>query len=163
MVMAEMTCPTPEARITPGCPGLWTDEQEEAWRRIVEWVHRDSPARIALQLGHSGAKGSTRRAWDGIDLPLPAEGPEANWDLVSASPQQYLPGVSAWAREITRAEMTRVREAFVMATVRAARRVRLARAALRTRVPLVELHLTAHQSPHRCVWWGAAAAHALSP
>ena len=120
MVMAEMTCPSPEARITPGCPGLWNDEQEDAWRRIVEWVHENSDAKIAMQLGHSGAKGSTRRAWDGIDLPLPNDGPEANWALVSASPQQYLPGTSDLAREITRAEMTAVREEFVQATRRAA-------------------------------------------
>ncbi|MBL0938402.1 MAG: bifunctional salicylyl-CoA 5-hydroxylase/oxidoreductase [Gemmatimonadaceae bacterium] len=120
LVMAEMTCPSPEARITPGCPGLWNDEQETAWRRIVEWVHTHTDAHIAMQLGHSGAKGSTRRAWDGIDLPLPDDGPEANWELVSASPQQYLPGVSAMAREITRAEMIQVRDEFVAATRRAA-------------------------------------------
>ena len=120
LVFAEMTCPSPEARITPGCPGLWNDEQEAAWRRIVSWVHANSPARMALQLGHSGAKGSTRRAWDGIDLPLPADGPEANWPLISASPQQYLPGVSQVAREITRDEMDTVRDQFVAATRRAA-------------------------------------------
>ncbi len=120
MVVAEMTCPSPEARITPGCPGLWNDAQEAAWRRIVSWVHANTPARMAIQLGHSGAKGSTRRAWDGIDLPLPDDGPESNWPLLSASPQQYLPGVSQLAREITRDEMDSVREQFVAATRRAA-------------------------------------------
>lgn len=120
LVMAEMTCPSPEARITPGCPGLWNDEQQAAWTRIVDFVHRYSDAKIALQLGHSGAKGSTRRGWDGIDLPLPDKGPEPNWRLVSASPQQYLPDVSAAAREITRDEMTEVREQFVASAHRAA-------------------------------------------
>lgn len=120
LVMAEMTCPSPEARITPGCPGLWNDAQQAAWTRIVQWMHEHSDARVGLQLGHSGAKGSTRRGWDGIDLPLPDDGPEPNWPLVSASPQQYLPGVSALAREITRNEMTQVREAFVASTRRAA-------------------------------------------
>ncbi|MBL0890032.1 MAG: bifunctional salicylyl-CoA 5-hydroxylase/oxidoreductase [Gemmatimonadaceae bacterium] len=120
LVMAEMTCPSPEARITPGCPGLWNDAQQAAWTRIVQWMHEHSDARGGLQLGHSGAKGSTRRGWDGIDLPLPDDGPEPNWPLVSASSQQYLPGVSALAREITRSEMTQVREEFVASARRAA-------------------------------------------
>jgi anthraniloyl-CoA monooxygenase len=120
LVMAEMTCPSPEARITPGCPGLWNDAQQDAWTRIVQWIHTHSDAKVGLQLGHSGAKGSTRRGWDGIDLPLPDEGTERNWPLVSASPQQYLPGVSAMAREITRDEMTQVREEFVASARRAA-------------------------------------------
>jgi anthraniloyl-CoA monooxygenase len=120
LVMAEMTCPSPEARITPGCPGLWNDEQQTAWARIVDFVHRHSDARMALQLGHSGAKGSTRRGWDGIDLPLPDDGPEPNWRLVSASPQQYLAGTSAVADEITRDEMIVVREQFVASARRAA-------------------------------------------
>lgn len=120
LVMAEMTCPSPEARITPGCPGLWNDAQQAAWTRIVQWMHEHSDARVGLQLGHSGAKGSTRRGWDGIDLPLPDDGPEPNWPLVSASPQQYLPGVSVLAREITRNEMTQVREEFVASARRAA-------------------------------------------
>jgi anthraniloyl-CoA monooxygenase len=121
LVLTEMTCPSPAARITPGCPGLWTDAQEAAWARIVEWVHAHTPAKIGIQLGHSGAKGSTRRAWDGIDRPLPADGPEPNWPLVSASPQQYLPGESQVAREITPAEMEAVLAEFVAATERAAR------------------------------------------
>lgn len=120
LVMAEMTCPSPEARITPGCPGLWNDAQQAAWTRIVQWMHEHSDARVGLQLGHSGAKGSTRRGWDGIDLPLPDDGPEPNWPLVSASSQQYLPGVSALAREITRSEMMQVREEFVASARRAA-------------------------------------------
>jgi len=120
LVMAEMTCPSPEARITPGCPGLWNDEQQAAWTHIVQWMHANSDAKVGLQLGHSGAKGSTRRGWDGIDLPLPEDGREHNWPLVSASPQQYLPGVSAMAREISRDEMTQVREEFVASARRAA-------------------------------------------
>lgn len=120
LIMAEMTCPSPEARITPGCPGLWNDAQQAAWTRIVDFVHSQSDAKMGLQLGHSGAKGSTRRGWDGIDLPLPDDGPEPNWRLVSASPQQYLAGVSAVAHEITRDEMTLVRDQFVASARRAA-------------------------------------------
>ena len=116
LVMAEMTCVSPDARITPGCPGLWNTEQREGWRRIVDWVHANSDARIALQLGHAGAKGSTRVAWEGIDLPLP----QGNWPLVSASAQQYLDGVSAWSHAMTRADMDRVRDDFVRSTRRAA-------------------------------------------
>ncbi len=116
LVVAEMTCPSADARITPGCPGLWNEAQRDGWKRIVDFVHGNSDAKIALQLGHAGAKASTRRAWDGIDLPLPADGPEANWPLISASPQQYLDGVSAWSRAMTRADMDRVRDDFVRST-----------------------------------------------
>ncbi len=120
LVMAEMTCTSPDARITPGCPGLWTDEQMHAWKRIVDFVHQQSDARIGLQLGHAGAKGSTRRAWDGIDKPLEPDDTEPNWPLISASPQQYLPGESQVSRAMTRADMDRVKDDFVAATERAA-------------------------------------------
>jgi len=112
MVVAEMTCPSPEARITPACPGLWNTAQRDAWKRIVDFVHANSDAKIAMQLGHSGAKGSTRVPWEGEDLPLES----GNWPLVSASPQQFLDGVSDWSRAMTRAEMDRVRDDFVRST-----------------------------------------------
>ncbi len=122
MVVAEMTCVTPDARITPGCPGLWDAGQRDGWKRIVDYVHRNSSAKIAIQLGHAGPKGSTRLAWEGIDLPLdgaagggdPAA--EPNWPLISASPQQYIPNVSQWTREMTRDDMNRVRDDFVRST-----------------------------------------------
>lgn len=116
LVFAEMTCVSPDARITPACPGLWNDAQGAAWQRIVEYVHTHSSARIAMQLGHAGPKGSTRVPWDGEDLPLP----DGNWPLVSASPQQYLDGISQVARAMTRADMDRVLEDFVAAAHRAA-------------------------------------------
>ncbi|MES2940368.1 MAG: bifunctional salicylyl-CoA 5-hydroxylase/oxidoreductase [Pseudomonadota bacterium] len=112
MVMVEMTCPTPDARITPGCPGLWSEQQRDGFRRIVDFVHANSGAKIAMQLGHAGPKGSTRVPWEGEDLPLE----EGNWPLVSASPQQYLDGVSDWSRAMTRADMDRVRDDFVRST-----------------------------------------------
>ena len=120
LVMAEMTCVSAEARITPGCPGLYTDDQGAAWARIVRWVHGHTDARIGVQLGHAGAKGATRRGWDGIDQPLDPHGPEAAWPLLSASPQQYLPGISALSRAMSRADMDKVRDDFVAATRRAA-------------------------------------------
>jgi anthraniloyl-CoA monooxygenase len=115
LVFTEMTCPSADARITLGCPGLWNDVQTTAWKRIVDYVHGASTARIALQLGHAGPKGSTRAPWDGEDLPL-AEG---NWPLVSASPQQYLDGMSDWARAATRDDLDRITADFVAATRRA--------------------------------------------
>ena len=116
LVVAEMTCTSPEARITPGCPGLWNPAQRDGWKRIVDFVHANSDAKIAMQLGHAGAKGSTRVAWEGTDQPLDA----GNWPLLSASPQQYLDGVSDWSRAMTRADMDRVRDDFVRATRHAA-------------------------------------------
>ncbi|MFF3226860.1 bifunctional salicylyl-CoA 5-hydroxylase/oxidoreductase [Nocardia suismassiliense] len=120
LVFVEMTCVSPTGRITPGCPGLYTDEQQQAWQRIVEWVHDNSDAKIGLQIGHSGAKGSTRRMWDGIDQPLTPDDDEPNWPLISASPQQYLPGISQWSRAMTRADMDEVTTQFVDATRRGA-------------------------------------------
>lgn len=112
LVMVEMTCVSPDARITPGCPGLWNTDQRDGWSRIVQFVHANSDAKLGIQLGHAGAKGSTRVAWEGIDLPL-EDG--QNWPLISASPQQYLDGVSQWSRAMTRDDMDRVREDFVHA------------------------------------------------
>lgn len=115
LVMAEMTCVSADARITPGCPGLYSVAHTAAWRRIVDFVHANSDAKIGVQLGHAGAKGSTRRAWDGIDLPLE----DGNWPLVSASSQQYIAGVSQWAREASRIDMVRIRADFVRAAMAA--------------------------------------------
>jgi anthraniloyl-CoA monooxygenase len=112
MVVAEMTCPTADARITPACPGLWNEQQRDGWKRIVDFVHANTAAKIAMQLGHAGAKGSTRVPWEGEDQPLAA----GNWPLVSASPQQYLDGVSDWSKAMTRADMDRVRGDFVHST-----------------------------------------------
>ena len=115
MVVVEMTCVSPDARITPSCPGMWNDEQQMAWKRIVDFVHARTDAKIALQLGHSGGKGSTRRGWEGIDLPLASE----NWPLLSASPIPYMPGISQTPREATRADLERIKRDFVAATERA--------------------------------------------
>ncbi|HAX19460.1 MAG TPA: bifunctional salicylyl-CoA 5-hydroxylase/oxidoreductase [Hydrogenophaga sp.] len=115
LVMVEMTSPTPEGRITPGCPGLWNDEQQAAFARIADFVHTRSSAKIGLQLGHSGAKGSTQLGWEQIDEPLPS----GNWPLLSASavpygPQNQVPSA------MTRADMDAVTAAFVESTRRAA-------------------------------------------
>ena len=117
LVFAEMTCVSADARITPGCPGMYTPEHTAAWKRIVDFVHANSTARMALQLGHAGPKGSTRRAWDGIDMPLE----HGNWPLLAASPQQYMPGVSQQAREATLEDMERIEHDFARATREAAK------------------------------------------
>lgn len=116
LVMAEMTCVSADARITPACPGLYTPQHTAAWKRIVDFVHASTDAKIGVQLGHAGAKGSTRPAWDGIDLPLES----GNWPLVSASRQQYLEGVSQMAREATPEDLERIKADFVRATRAAA-------------------------------------------
>jgi anthraniloyl-CoA monooxygenase len=117
IIFTEMTCTSPEARITPGCPGLWNDDQGAAWRRIVDFVHANSEAKIALQLGHAGRKGSTRLAWEGIDLPLrPIDG--ENWKLISASGIPYIDGVSQDPGEIDRAQMLQIKQDFLAAAER---------------------------------------------
>jgi anthraniloyl-CoA monooxygenase len=125
LIFGEMTCVASDARITPGCLGLWNETQARAWKRIVDFVHAGSAAKIGLQLGHAGRKGSTRRAWEGIDQPL-AEG---NWPLISASDLPYLPR-SQTPRAMTRTDMDRVREEFLRAT----------RLAVEIGFDLIELH-----------------------
>jgi anthraniloyl-CoA monooxygenase len=112
MVVAEMTCPSADARITPGCPGLWNEAQMRGWQRIVDFVHGHTPAKIALQLGHAGPKGSTNAPWDaaGADQPLPA----GNWPLLAASALPYLTG-GAVPKAMDRVDMERVGADFVRA------------------------------------------------
>jgi len=111
LVMTEMTDVNPEGRISPGCAGMYRDAHVDGWRKIVDFVHRESTARIGVQLGHAGRKGSTRAPWEGKDLPL-AEG---NWPLIAPSPIPYRPG-SQTPREMTRSDMDQVRNDFVRAT-----------------------------------------------
>lgn len=116
LVMVEMTSPTPEGRITPGCPGLWNDAQQRAFERIVRFAHEEGDgAKIGLQLGHSGPKGSTQLGWEQIDEPLPSD----NWPLLSASAQPY-GEQNQVPRAMTRADMDAMTAAFVDSTRRAA-------------------------------------------
>lgn len=117
LVMTEMVCVSAEGRITPGCAGLYTGRQAEAWRRITDFVHAQAPGTaIGVQLGHSGRKGSTKLMWEGIDEPLE----DGNWPLVAASPIPYKPG-NQTPRELSRAQLTDIREQFTAAAWRAAR------------------------------------------
>jgi anthraniloyl-CoA monooxygenase len=116
LVCTEMTCVSPEGRITPGCTGMYAPEHERAWKRIVDFVHAETDAKICCQLGHSGAKGSTQLGWEEMDAPLKS----GNWPVMA-------PSAVAWsernqrARAMTRADMDCVRDEFVAAAEMAAR------------------------------------------
>ena len=115
LVFVEMTSPTPEGRITPGCTGLYNDAQQAAFTRIVDFVHASSSAKIGIQLGHSGPKGSTQRGWEGTDEPLS----DGNWPLLAASALRY-GAQNQVPAAMTRADMDVLREQFVASTRRAA-------------------------------------------
>jgi anthraniloyl-CoA monooxygenase len=110
LVFTEMTCVSPEGRISPGCTGMWNDEHAAAWKRIVDFVHANSKAKICLQLGHSGAKGSTKLGWEGDNEPLI----EGNWSVMAASDVPWSPANQV-PRAMTRADMDLVRDQFVAA------------------------------------------------
>jgi len=110
LLFTEMTCISPEARISPGCTGMWNETHIAAWKRIVDFVHTNSRAKICLQLGHSGGKGSTKLGWEGNDVPLD----DGNWPVMSASDVQWSPANQV-PRPMTRADMDKVRDQFVAA------------------------------------------------
>jgi anthraniloyl-CoA monooxygenase len=114
LVFTEMVCVAPDARISPGCAGLYIDAHEAAWRRIVDYIHARTSARIALQLGHAGPKGSTQLGWQDADEPLAG----GNWPLLAPSAIAYGPR-NQLPRAMDFDDMTRVREQFVAATRRA--------------------------------------------
>lgn len=116
LVMTEMTCVSAQGRISPADTGIWNDTQEEHWARIVDFVSTHTSARIGLQIGHSGRKGSTKKMWEGDTDPLD----EGNWEIIAPSPIRYRPD-SQVPREMTRADMEEVRDQHVNAAVRGAR------------------------------------------
>jgi anthraniloyl-CoA monooxygenase len=111
LVFTEMTCTSADARISPGCTGLWNETQRAAWQHIVEFVHTESQARFCLQIGHAGRKGSTQLGWQEADHPLAA----GNWPLWAPSPLPYLQGISQVPQEMTPSQMTSVQNDFVRA------------------------------------------------
>jgi anthraniloyl-CoA monooxygenase len=110
LVFTEMTDVTPEGRISPGCTGMYAPEHVTAWRRIVDFVHRHSRARIGLQLGHAGRKAATKLMWEGDNQPLES----GAWPIMAASPLPYFPH-SQIPKEMDRADMAGVRDAFARA------------------------------------------------
>src|ERR1700742_322451 len=109
LLFTEMTCTSADARISPGCTGLWNETQAASWRRIVEFIHKESPARVCLQLGHAGRKGSTQLGWEDADHPLKS----GNWPLWAPSPLPYLPGISQIPQAMGAAQMETVKNDFV--------------------------------------------------
>lgn len=126
LVMTEMTCVSPEGRISLGCTGLWTDEQASAWRRVTDFAHRWTRARCCLQLGHAGRKGAVQSGLERGDVPL---GPEAAWEVIAPSPLPYRPTMQV-PREMTRADMDTVVHDFA----------RAARLAVAADFDMLELH-----------------------
>ena len=112
LIFTEMTCVSPEGRISPGCTGMWNSDHVSAWKRIVDFVHANSRAKICLQLGHSGGKGSTRIGWEGNDVPLD----DGNWPLVAASDIRWSP-ISQQPKPMTQSDMRTVRDQFVAAVL----------------------------------------------
>jgi anthraniloyl-CoA monooxygenase len=117
LIFTEMTCPTPDARITDACTGLWSDKQEADWKRLVDFIHETTTSKIALQLGHAGRKGSTKTPTEGEDMPMNS----GNWPLYSASPIPLIDGVSQIPTELDRAGMDRIKDDFVASAMRGAR------------------------------------------
>src|SRR5258708_34789350 len=111
-----MTDVSRDARISPGCAGMYNDAHEAAWKRIVDFVHAQSKTKFCLQLGHAGRHGAGKLMWEGIDEPLE----EGGWPIISASPLPYFPH-SQVPREMTRADMDQVVADFVAATERGER------------------------------------------
>jgi anthraniloyl-CoA monooxygenase len=116
LVCIEMTCVSPDGRITPGCTGMYAPEHEAAWQRIVDFVHAETDAKICCQLGHSGAKGSTQLGWEEMDAPLNS----GNWPVLAPSAIAWSPR-NQIARAMTRADMDLVRDQFVASAEMAAR------------------------------------------
>ena len=112
LVFVEMTSPSPDGRITPGCTGLYNDAQMLALKRIVDFAHASgNGVKMGLQLGHSGPKGSTQIGWEQTDEPLPT----GNWPLIAASPVAFGP-TNQTPIAMTRADMDRVTAEFVQST-----------------------------------------------
>lgn len=111
LVFTEMVCVSPQARITSGCAGMYADEHASRWKRIVDFVHAESQAKICLQLGHSGRRGSTKLPWEASNAPLETDG----WETIAPSPIAYTDGMRA-PRDMTPADMNTVRDDFVRAT-----------------------------------------------
>jgi anthraniloyl-CoA monooxygenase len=126
LVFAEMTDVSAEARISPGCTGLYREEHAAAWKKIVDFVHASSRAKIAIQLGHAGRKASTRLSWEGDNEPLPA----GNWPILAPSALPFFPH-SQVPREMTRADMDHVLLEFE----------RAARLSVQAGFDLLEIHM----------------------
>ena len=141
LVFAEMTCVSPDARITPGCLGLWNDEQEAQWKRLVDLIHGVGDAKAGMQLGHAGRKGSTKVAWEGIDQPLETGG----WGLISASAAALPAGLADPESHDAGRHGPGARRLCRCDAARGGGWMRLARASLRAWLSSLELPLASHE------------------
>jgi anthraniloyl-CoA monooxygenase len=116
LVFTEMTCVSRRRPDHAGLPGLYAPAHEAAWKRIVDFVHAETDAKICCQIGHSGPKGSTQLGWEGMDAPLP----DGNWPLLAASDVPWSPATRT-PKPMDRADMDRVRGQFVAAAEMAGR------------------------------------------
>ena len=116
LVYTEMTCVSDTGRITPGCPGLYRPEHETAWKKLTDFVHQETDAKICCQIGHSGRKGSTNLGWQGMDEPLAS----GNWDLISASAIPWS-DANATPRAATPDDMDEICQQFGASTLMAER------------------------------------------
>ena len=116
LVYTEMTCVSDTGRITPGCPGLYRPEHETAWKKLTDFVHQETDAKICCQIGHSGRKGSTNLGWQGMDEPLAS----GNWDLISASAIPWS-DANATPRAATPDDMDEICQQFVASVLMAER------------------------------------------
>lgn len=115
LIFTEMTCPTPDARITDGCTGIWSDAQTKEWKKLTTFIHENTDSKICMQLGHAGRKGSTKTPDQRMDYPKDSD----NWPLYSASPIQYIEGVSDTPLQIDKNKMDELQTDFVNAVKRA--------------------------------------------
>ena len=111
LIYVEMTCVSPEGRITPGCTGLYSEKHELAWKKIIDFIHLETDAKISCQIGHSGRKGSTQLGWEEMDVPLKAD----NWSIISASSIPWSDS-NAVPEEMTEQKMEEVLKQFVSST-----------------------------------------------
>ena len=116
LVMTEMTDVSEEGRISPGCAGIYKPEHVAAWKRIVDYVHGETTAKIGIQLGHAGRKGSTKLAWKGSDEPLE----DGNWPVLAPSAIPYRDRNQV-PKAMDRADMDKVLTDFVNAALGAER------------------------------------------
>ncbi len=111
LVFAEATAVAADGRISPGCTGLWSEAHADAWRRIVEFVHASSRAKIGIQIGHAGRKASCNLPWQGDD---PLRDGRA-WKTLGPSANPFKPDWPA-PKALDRADMARLEAEFARST-----------------------------------------------
>src|SRR5690554_3603979 len=110
LIMTEMTAISETGRITLGCSGIYNENQLAEWKKITDFIHKNTSSKIGVQLGHSGRKGSIKKPWEGTNEPI-----EQPWELLSASAIAFNDKIAA-PKEMTIEDMNQVVNQFVTAT-----------------------------------------------